>query len=181
MGLAEAPESSAVGARLAADGSARRVAWALLLLALVALHVGMASLRPMHVDTLMTGGKMLMGWGELWADTRSNAFPPLYYLCLRLLTSLAGASPAVILLLSMLSVVASAPALAWAIRPWAPEWRLRWLGEVAPPLSLWCWRSSAPARPVSGRSGWCRYTSTGRASTRARSPRRWSSTRMRCC
>jgi hypothetical protein len=100
-------------------------AWVALLTALTALHVGMLSARPLHINTLYTGGKMLLGWGALWSDLQTNAFPPLYYLIARSWASLAGVEPWALLLPSLLVTLASAPALAWAIRPWVPDTRVR--------------------------------------------------------
>ncbi len=104
----------------------------ILIAAAALLHTLLFAARPLHLDSLFTGGKMRMSWPQLWADLQTNAYTPFYYVALKLYTMLAGTSPFAIHLPSILAAVASLPALAWAMRPVEPDPRARfWAAALA--------------------------------------------------
>jgi len=106
--------------------------WWILIAATALLHTLLFFARPLHLDSLFTGGKMRMSWPELWADLQTNAYTPLYYVALKIYTLLAGTSPFALHLPSILAAVASLPALAWAMRPVEPDPRARfWAAALA--------------------------------------------------
>jgi len=102
-----------------------RAAWVVLFAALVAVHVVYPAARPVHADTVMTGGKMLLSWPDLVDDTRRNAFEPAFYLAIKTWCGLAGVSLRALLAPAAACAVAAPCVLAWAIRPWVPGARTR--------------------------------------------------------
>jgi hypothetical protein len=113
-----------------------RLAWTLFVAVLVAVHVVYPAARPIHPDTMMTGGKVLLPWGEILGDTRRNAFEPAFYFAMKAWCDVAGVSLRALLAPAALCAVATPCVLAWALRPWIADARTRLLAAALAGLHI---------------------------------------------
>ncbi len=111
----------------AAGRGVGRAWWAVLLIVLTAVHVGFPLVRPLHLDSILAGGKVLLTWPELWEDARVNAFTPLWIAGLKAFTGVFGVQMLALHAPAMAAAIATPFALAWAVRPWVREGWVRFL------------------------------------------------------
>ena len=88
------------------DARALRAAWFVFVAIAVGVHVVYPAARPMHNDSMMTGGKVLLPWDALFADTRTNAFEPAFYFAMKAWCDVAGVSARALLAPAGLCAVA---------------------------------------------------------------------------